>query len=145
MGFSVSGSFAILILATFIAFGMFYTAGANSFERVSDATTSTYEDDLDRQNTAINITELTYQGSHLDVNVTNEGTTTLSVNDTDVVVDNVYYAPGDAQYFRVAGDPNTGLWEPGETLFVRIQLSGGETPARAKVVTEYGVADGGAV
>lgn len=141
MGFSVSGSFAILVLASFIAFGMLHTAGANSFERVTEATRDTYDDELDRQNTAIEIANVSHDGSVLDVEVTNNGTTTLSVEDTDLIVDNVYQRPDDPDVtVQVVEDPDSGLWHPGQTLSLEVSTS--EAPGRVKVVTEHGVADG---
>lgn len=139
MGFSVSGSFAIIVLASFIAFGMVYPAAANGFERVTDAVGATHDDDLERQNTAIEIVQVDYQAGQLDVNVTNNGSSTLSINDTDLVVDNVYYAPEELDVHRVVGNPDSELWLPGETLFFRASIP--DAPNRTKVVTEYGVAD----
>ena len=143
MGFSVSGSFAILVLASFIAFGMIYSAGANSFEQVTDATHDSYERGLDRQNTAINVSAVTYQTGDLDVNVTNTGTTSLSLNATDVIVNGTYrqsYAR-----FEVVGKPTSDLWLPGDTLSIRINDGGLQSGDPIKVVTEHGVADAGVV
>lgn len=144
MGFSVSGSFAILVLASFIAFGMLHTAGANTFERVTDATKDTYDEELDRRNTAIEIARLDDQGSHIDVNVTNTGSTVLSINATDIIIDGEYYVPGNADKFRVPGRPNSDLWLPGEKLWVRILLPG-QDPQRVKIVVEHGVSASGVV
>ena len=143
MGFSVSGSFAILVLASFIAFGMIYSAGANSFERVTDATHESHERGLDQQNTAINVSAVTYQGGDLDVNVTNTGTTSLSLNATDVIVNGTYRQS--FQRFEVAGKPDSDLWLPGETLSIRINDSDLQSGDLIKVVTEHAVADGGVV
>lgn len=141
MGFSVSGSFAILVLASFIAFGMLHSAGTNSFERVTDATQDAYEDDLDKRNTAIDIVRAEHGSGQLDVNVTNNGTTALAVNDTDLLVDNVYQRPDDGDVeVEVVDKPDSELWLPGQTLSFRVQTS--DAPGRVKVVTEYGVADG---
>ena len=140
MGFSVSGSFAILVLASFIAFGMVYSAGANSFERVSDATHDSYERGLDQQNTAINVSEVTYQSGDLEVNVTNTGTTSLSINATDVIVNGTYRQS--FQQFEVVGKPDSDLWLPGDTLSIRINDSGLQSGDPVKVVTEHGVAAG---
>lgn len=142
MGFSVSGAFAVLVFASFIAFGMLHSAGANSFERVTDATHDAYEDDLDRQNTAIEIVNVTFQDDQLVVNVTNNGTTALSVNDTDLLVDNAFQRSDSSDVeIQVVGNPDSDLWMPGQTLRYVIQFGGSETPERVKVVTEYGVAD----
>ena len=140
MGFSVSGSFAILVLASFIAFGMVYSAGANSFERVSDATQDSYERGLDQQNTAINVSEVTYQSGDLEVNVTNTGTTSLSINATDVIVNGTYQQS--FEQFEVVGKPDSDLWLPGDTLTIRINDSGLQSGDPIKVVTEHGVAAG---
>lgn len=140
VGFSVSGSFAILVLASFIAFGMLHTASANTFERVSDATKETYDDELDMRNTVIDIVHVDDDGNTLDVNVTNNGTTALTVNDTDLIVDNVYQRPDDSDVeVQVVENPGSQLWLPGQTLAFTVTSPG--TPSRVKVVTEYGVAD----
>ena len=146
MGFSVSGSFAILVLAAFMAFGTLYPATANGFEQVTDATKVTYEDDLDRQNTAINVT-INDQPGQLDVNVTNTGTTAIELNATDVIVDGTYIPREDLQRFRVPTNSNSELWLPGEKLWIRILQSNlpDNDPNRVKVVTEHGVADGAVV
>jgi len=143
VGFSVSGSFAILVVASFIAFGMLHSAGTNGFERVTAATHSSYERGIDSQNTAINITGVNYQSSNLDVNVTNTGSTALSINATDVIVAGVYHdrTEADFKWIEVVGDPNTELWLPGDTLYVRIYLTGLQSGDHVKIVTEHGIAD----
>jgi len=143
VGFSVSGSFAILVLASFIAFGMAYSAGANSFERVTDATDDSYERGLDQKNTAINVSEVTYQSGDLEVNVTNTGTTSLSINATDVIVNGTYRQS--FQQFEVVGKPDSDLWLPGETLAISVNDSSLQSGDTVKIVTEYGVAAGGMV
>lgn len=144
MGFSVSGSFAILVLASLIAFGMLHSAGTNSFERVTDATKDAYEDDLDRRNTAIDVVRAEYGSGQLDVDVTNNGTTALAVNDTDLLVDNVYQRSDDTDVqVEVVDNPDSGLWLPGQTLSFQVGMV--DAPGRVKVVTEYGVADGAVV
>ena len=142
MGFSVSGSFAILILASFIAFGMLYPASANGFERVSEAKKDAYESDLDRRQTDINVT-INDHPSQLDVNVTNRGSTAIELDATDVIVDGAYIPREDMQRFRVVGHGGSELWLPGEKLWVRIQKSRlpDNNPDRVKVATEYGVSD----
>lgn len=139
MGFSVSGSFALMAIATFIALGMAFTAGSNAIERVSSAQDETWEDHLEQQNTDIEIANATYNGSGtntLAVEINNTGSSTLSVNDTDVIVDNELRTTFDAR--TVDGDTTTDLWFPGETL--RIEISEPSAPDRVKIVTGPGVA-----
>jgi flagellar protein FlaF len=140
MGFSVSGGFAVLAVGCFLAFGMFYGAAADAGERVVDAQREAFGDDLDRQNTAIRVTEATHYGGNetLAVEVKNVGTTALAVNATDVLADNTFLArPFAAE--AVGGESGTGVWLPGETLDVAVTRS--TTPDRVTVVTAGGVAD----
>ena len=140
MGFSVSGSAAIVFVAMFIGFGMFHTATANGFERVSDAQADRTDRTLDRQNTAIEVASVAYDGATgggtLTVTVNNTGATPLAVDAVDLLADNEYLVPNGT---AVDGDASTNLWLPGESLtLTRDEL--GSAPARVKVVTGPGVA-----
>ena len=154
MGFSVSGSFAVLVVSAFIAFGAFHGALSDGFDRVSDAQRIAYDDRLDGQNTAIDVTRAEYETradpleNLLTVEVENTGATTLSVNATDVVVDNRYFAHDEFDVERVEGDAMTGLWQPGETYHVEInetvlssELELPLDPQRVKIVVGPGVPD----
>lgn len=138
MGFSVSGSAAIVFIGLFLAFSTAYTASANGFERVTDANTAVQDETLERQNTALNITTAAYDDGNqtLTVEVVNEGTTSLTVNATDLVVDNVYR--DDFSDRHVDGDNSTSLWLPGERLHLELSMS--DRPSRVKIVTGPGVA-----
>jgi len=138
MGFSVSGSAAILFVGAFIAFGMFHSATTNSFERVSEAEDDRAEDALAQQNTDLAIVTASHNATTdvLWVNTTNTGAESLSVGDTDLLVDNDYRT-GWAANATVDGDNATDLWLPGETLAVAFDES--TAPDRVKVVTETGV------
>ncbi|SDZ83854.1 flagellar protein FlaF [Haloplanus vescus] len=138
LGFSVSGSAAIIFVGLFLAFSTAYTASANGFERVSDATAAVDDQTLERQNTALNVTTATYDAGNetLIVDVVNEGSTSLSVNATDLVVDNTYRT--DFAVRSVDGDNSTSLWLPGERLHLEVSMS--TQPTRIKIVTGPGVA-----
>lgn len=135
MGFSVSGSTALIFVAMFIAFGIFSSAASNGFERVSDA----YHDDadrvLDQQNTDVVIASLSCSPTFA-LNVTNTGSTALSVSDTDVLLDNEFYDHTDFETHEVAGNATTDLWLPGENLTL---ANASLAPSRVKVVTGPGV------
>jgi flagellar protein FlaF len=137
VGFSVSGATAIIFVGAFISVGMIYTAASNGYEVVSDAQTSVHEDALARQNTALNVTNASYDAGTLTVTVRNTGSTALSVNDTDVVVDNEYVTTFESR--TVEGDAQTDLWLPGENLTATVDRA--SVPTRVKVVTEYGVSE----
>lgn len=138
MGFSVSGSFAIIVIGGLVALGIFASATTNGFERVSSAQQAEADAELDRQNTAIEIQNATYDSPNetLSLRVTNNGSTALSVSATDVLVDNVYQATFEER--SVEGDDATDLWLPGETLALELDQS--EEPDQVKVVTQTGVA-----
>lgn len=138
MGFGVSGSFAIIVLASLIAFGTFYGAASNGAERIADAQQAVTDHRLDRINTEINVTAANYDAGNdtLAMAIENTGSTTLSVNRTDVVVDNTYHSS--FTVFAVEGNGTTDLWLPGETLEVELTIS--PAPERIKIVAETGVA-----
>ena len=140
MGFSVSGSAAIVFVGMFIAFGMWYTAAANSYERVSDAEAARTDAAIEQQNTRVEIGAATYDGNadELTIEVNNSGASQLRVSTTDLLVDGAYQT-GWASGATVAGDGETDLWLSGEQLTVTVPAT--TQPDRVKVVTETGVAD----
>lgn len=139
MGFSVSGSAAIVFAGMFIAFGMFHTATTNGFERVSEAQEDRTDRTLAQQNTAIEVTGATWQGTANDLTVTvnNTGSESLSVSDVDLLANNSYLAGYDTS---VDGDTETDLWLPQEQLTITVTTLNTD-PGRVKVVTGTGVAD----
>lgn len=139
MGFSVSGSAAIVFIAAFVSVGILYSAAYNGYEDVTAAQDGHADRVLDQRNTAIAITATTYNDTAetLTVQVLNQGSTTLSVAATDVVVDGVYQ--GTWIDSNVSGSTSTDVWAPGETLNVTLEAS--TDPGRVKVVTEHGVSD----
>jgi flagellar protein FlaF len=139
MGFSVSGSAAIIFASMFIAFGMWYTATANSFERVSEAETAGADSALTDRNTHVEITSAEFANGTLTITVNNTGAEQLSLSDTDLLVDGRIVGDWQADNATVEGYGDTDLWMAGEEL--TITLSRSSQPARVKIVTETGVAD----
>jgi len=138
MGFSVSGSAAIIFASLFIAFGMFYTASANSFESVSDAQQDRTDLNLDQKNTAIDVTNATYSNGTLTVRVDNTGGSYLTLEGTSILVDNDLQT-GWRSGAAVDGDGNTDLWTPGQRLELSLSLDA--APSRVKVATKTGISD----
>ncbi|RXK47257.1 hypothetical protein [Halorientalis pallida] len=140
MGVSVTSSFAVIVVGAFLAFGVFYSASANSFERVREASDGQNER-FDRvQETAITVTAadvIDTTPCTVRVNLTNDGETGLALDDTDVLVDGVYRT-GWQTDTRVDGDENTTNWFPAERLSLNVSVDG--TPERVKIVTDTGVA-----
>lgn len=137
MGFSVSGAAVIVFAGLFVAFGMFYSATANTQERVNDAEQDWRDDTLAQQNTDFEIVDASYYSSNesLIVRANNTGAVSQSVAETDLLIDNSYR---DSFAERsVDGDSTTDLWLPGEQLRYNVSLP--SQPDRVKLVTETGV------
>ena len=143
MGFSVSGSAAVIFVAAFIGFGMFYTATANSFERVNDAREDQRDRLLDQQNTEISLVSATWNATgseNLVVTVDNTGSETLSVEETDLLVDNDYQTEYETTVNTNPSNPSTDIWASQEQLEITVTSLSTE-PVRVKVVTENGIAE----
>ncbi|MFB6134854.1 MAG: fla cluster protein FlaF [Halanaeroarchaeum sp.] len=148
MGFSVSAATAIVFIAAFVSVGVLYSAGYAGFEQVEAATDAKHENALQAQNTAINITDVVHDADqpveYVNLTVVNQGSTTLSVNATDVLLNGTYQksyvtrtvSTGDGTV--PAGSGGTDLWLPGETLRLSIQRNM-SAPIHVYVVTETGV------
>ncbi|SEO33412.1 flagellar protein FlaF [Halorientalis persicus] len=140
MGVSVTSSFAVIVVGALLAFGVFYSASANSFERVRAASDGQNERFDRLQETSITVTAadvIDTTPCTVRVNVTNEGQTTLTIDDTDVLVDGVYRTGWQSET-TVEGDENTSDWFPAERLSLNVTADG--TPQRVKVVSGPGVA-----
>jgi flagellar protein FlaF len=137
VGFSVSGSAALLFVALLIGAGMMQSAAGNGFERVTDATDDDRERLLERQNTAIEIVAVEYNGTSgaLSVRARNDGSTGLSTEAVDLLVEGSYV---DAETSVANATTSTGLWLPGETLVANATVASAD---RVKLVTGPGVAD----
>lgn len=140
MGFSVSGSAALIFAGLIIAFGMWHSAATESFERVTDAREAATNDDLEQRSTEIVIDSVRYDANAdtLTVEVNNTGANAVSLSETDVIVDNRYETNWQDRA-TVAGSDTTDLWLPGETLTVLV--NDGTEPNRVRIATEHGVAD----
>ncbi|WP_435334693.1 flagellin [Haloarchaeobius sp. TZWWS8] len=139
MGFSTSGSAAILFVGVLVTLTTVYPVVETAHERVTTATDEHDDRVLDRRNTDMNVTNVSYNASTdtLVVNATNTGSRTLSVDETDLLVDGAFQT---GYTVRVDGQAGRTIWVPGEQL--QFELTGvTATPNRVKLVTEFGVAE----
>ena len=139
MGFSVSGAAAIIFAGLFVAFGMFYTATANTQERVTEANEDWRDETIQQQNTELELVDATHYASNdsLIVRANNTGAVSLSVTDTDLLVDNELQTSFTER--AVDGDGATGLWLPGQQI--RYNVTFASQPDRVKLVAETGVSE----
>lgn len=145
MGFSVSGSVAIISIGVLVAFGVMFPTVIDSSHQVSDAQSAQSERILDQQNTDIRINQTSYDSgaNELTIEVVNEGTVALEVDETDVIVNGTYETPNGTTVYQTLdkanGDSSTNVWLSGEVL--EIVVGADSKPGRVKIVTENGVAD----
>lgn len=147
MGFSVSAGTAILLIAAFASVGMLYTTAYDGYEQLQDANALDRDGELDKINTEVVITNITHNDSHdphiINITATNTGTTSLGVNDTDVLL-NGSYTSIDASAISTNGETyatgpdGTELWQPHESLTLTIRKNVSD-PIGVKIVTENGV------
>lgn len=144
MGFSVSGAVAVVFIGLLVSAATLYPAVDRAGERRADAVEARDERALERQNTAINLVNATYNTSQetLTVTVQNTGASTLDVPAVDLLVDGEYATPSAANR-SVEGDTATEVWAPGETL--TLTRSEPDAPDRVLVATGPGVAITGTV
>lgn len=140
MGFSTSGAVAILFAGLLIAVGMAYPVVQTANDDRRTAIDDRDDRTLDMHNTDIVLKNASYSGTEdtLTVNVTNTGSTTLSVPATDLLVDGSYRELT-ANETTVEGSASRELWQPGELLTITVTAT--TQPDRVKVVTEHGIAE----
>ncbi len=112
----------------------------SSYERQTDAMESRDDRALEVRNTAIAVTSTYDSGtSTLTVNVTNTGSTTLSVEEVDLLVDGELVTGWTQGDRLVEGDDARTIVQPGETLELIVDRA--TAPDRIKVVTGNGVSE----
>ena len=142
MGFSTSGATAILFVGVLVAAGIAYPVFHAAHEERRAAIQERDDRTLSMRNTAIAVDSWSYNESGNDdftMHVNNTGSTTLSVPETDLLVDGVYRTEG-SYVTSVEGATDRDLWQPGETLNVTL-VAESPAPNRVKLVTEHGIAE----
>ena len=132
MGFSVSGSAAIIFIGLVVAAGIAVPPVVGSFGSLAGAQGEQVDRGIDALNTEFEIESAAYDDSSdkLTLELENTGSTTLSRAGTSVLVDGDI-KPG------VAGE---GLWVPGETITITVD-GVDPKPDRVKIVVENGIAE----
>lgn len=137
-GFSTSASLLIIFVGVFIALGTIFASGSNAIDRVQQAENDQIEQHNTIQRTSINVTGSEWNSGTLTIRANNTGTTTLSVNETDVLVDGEYVAV-ESFTSSVDGNTDTDRWNAQEQLVLSTDQFG-TAPDRIKLVTETGLA-----
>ena len=135
MGFSTSGAVAVIFIGLLVAVGMVFPVLETAYDRQSTAISDRDDRTLDVRNTAIDANVSFSSPDDLTINVTNTGSTTLTINATDVLVDGIYQSKS-TYSTAVDGDSSRSFVLPGEQLSISLTS---DEPDRVKVVTEYGI------
>lgn len=136
MGLSVSASFAILAVAFFIGAAplieaMFYTSN-----RLMEGANEVAEWRMAWARTKAAIDNATYNGTLTLVNLTNTGSTTLTVDGVSVLI-NGTYVDHNATNATIGGKA-TNIWSPNEKLRLELNVTAA-VDERVVVVTGNGV------
>jgi len=136
-GVSTSGSLLVIFFGAFLALGTVYTVASNTTDNLSGA----YSDELSTQSGILKTdlsVEATYHAvdGNLTVRADNDGSTDLTVGDTNVLVDGTFRSLPGFGIVTVDGR-ETDLWKPGAQLRIENRSAGAD---RVKVITEHGVA-----
>jgi len=144
--FSTSGSLLVVFAGLLLATGTFYTATANTAERMAEATDTQQERFDAVQQSQVTVTDATWNttDANLTVRAQNTGETELDAERVDVLVDGEYVAV--TEFERVEIDNrSTDVWLPGERLVLEdadtVEGRTATPPRRVKLVAGPGVAD----
>ncbi|WP_117594544.1 flagellin [Haloprofundus halophilus] len=137
MGFSTSAAATIIFIGVLLSFGFLYPVVEQNLEAHTEAFDDRDDRSLTQRNTDIAFDSATYypDTETLVVSVNNTGTTTLRVDETDLLVDGEIRTGYDTE---VDDGPDRTLWVPGETLTMTVD-DVAERPDRVNVVTGLGV------
>ncbi|KTG09075.1 hypothetical protein AUR64_14845 [Haloprofundus marisrubri] len=137
MGFSTSAAATIIFIGVLLSFGFLYPVVEQNLEAHTEAFDDRDDRLLTQRNTDISFDSTTYDSADdtLVVTVTNTGTTTLRIDETDLLIN------GEIQTgypTRIGDTPDRTLWVPDETLTITVEEVA-EQPDRINVVTGLGV------
>jgi flagellar protein FlaF len=140
MGFSVSGSTALIFVGLLIALSTLIPATLNAYDEIQEAEKEQFDKKIEASNTAVKITSVQNKSTTVVVKAKNTGTHPLDVEDVDLLIKNTYVS---FSHDVVEADSSTMIWASKETINMTVQKSefDGVDPVRAKVIVEYGKSD----
>ncbi|ELY70778.1 flagellin [Natronobacterium gregoryi SP2] len=136
-----------MLIAFLVAAGVMFPAIFTVSSDTGDAFAAQADQTRDQVNTAIAVEPIDDSGGDIVVAVDNEGTTSLTITDTDLLVNGEFVQPdGTVVDDGETERDETDIWLPGTTLELTVSEttlseSGIDDVERVKVVTETGIAD----
>jgi archaellum component FlaF (FlaF/FlaG flagellin family) len=138
MGFSVAAAAAILFAGAVVSFSIL----AGSIQQANDAVRGAEEAARERAqevaSTGITLLNGTANGTAIELNFTNSGSSVLHVDGLDIVVNGTLRTSA-VTLREVDGVAATTLWAPGQVLHLRLTAPEGPT-ASIKLVADNGYA-----
>ncbi len=132
MGFATSITVAIIFMAIIIMATISFPIMIQSYENVQESRDDKHEIQMDQLNTAIDITNIVKSGGDsLIITVSNEGTTVLRGNKSNVLIDGIY------KTYTVTP---TGYWMP-QTDAVFTVNANTSTNHIITITSENGISD----
>ncbi|ELY93083.1 flagellin [Natrialba chahannaoensis JCM 10990] len=160
MGFSTSGAVLVILVGFLVAVSVIVPTVFSVGAATGDAFAAQNDQLRDQQNTALSIDTFEYIGDDDEhdalVVVTNDGSTSLSVDKTDLVVNGHFYPTHgyDDETTIIDGDAErdeSDVWAPGTQLEVELsdggdangelEFAGDEDEDSIRMTTERGVAE----
>jgi archaellum component FlaF (FlaF/FlaG flagellin family) len=142
LGLSVSASFAILAVAFFMGAAPLIEAAFYASSTLMDSANAVAEWKMGWARTKIALDNATYDGTLTLVNLTNTGSTVLTVDGVSVLI-NGTYVDHNVTNATVEGK-QTNIWSPNEKLRLELNITAA-TDERVLVVTGNGVSQYGVI
>lgn len=141
MGFSASGSAAIIFVGLGVAAGLTLPPIIGSFGSLASAQDDQADRAVNALNTEFNIAEAEYAAGTEELTLTleNTGSTTPTASRTTTLVDGLALSPPDITT-AVDGDESATLWLPNQTLTITAEAVS-EPPEQVKIIAENGIAE----
>ncbi len=154
MGFSTSAAVAVMLIGFLLAAGVLFPTVFTAGSDTGSAFSAQADQTRDQINTDIDIVESPDPGAdEPTVVASNDGTTTIDLVKTDVLVNGqyVHYNHYETTVVTETGDEEddendeTDIWHPGSDLEIELTLDDEELTLdeedieRVKLVTEYGI------
>jgi archaellum component FlaF (FlaF/FlaG flagellin family) len=136
VGFSVAAAAAIIFAGAVVSFTVLATAVQQSADSMREAQDAARARGSDLAGTLVTYTNGTANGTAVELNLTNAGSSVIHVDTMDVLVDGALHT-ADITLREVDGVSGTALWAPGQVLHLRLQVPAGPT-AGVKIVAENG-------
>lgn len=143
MGFSVAAAAAILFAGAIVCFSVVMQAVDTANADLRDAQAAEDARIRERLDSRVTMVNGTANGTVVDLNLSNEGSSTIHVKSLDILLNGTVYSLN-ITTAAVDGSTATNLWAPGQTL--RLVVAAAVTgPATLRLITDTGYAFVGTV